>query len=213
MPKFITSIVPEKTALLVVDMSNGFVGPDYPFCVERGTKFAPKINALLNEFRSRSMFVLFTTHVFRADKADLPRNVRLCEWSGDGTVLLDGTPDVEVYPVCGPKEGEIVLKKHHYSSFFNTDLDVILRANGVDTIVITGVNTDICCHGTATDAFFRSYKVIVLEDLNGTPGWEDCGLGNISPDEQHLAFINCLAATTAHVMSSDEFLSYLNKSA
>ena len=106
-----------------------------------------------------------------------------------------------------PKEGEIVVKKHHYNAFYNTDLNIILQAAEIDTVAITGVCTDVSCLYTAREAFYLNYKTLVIEDLNGTRAWPDFGYGTVTCREQHLAAINSLAATGAQIMSSEEFCS------
>jgi nicotinamidase-related amidase len=58
--------------------------------------------------------------------------------------------------------GEHVIKKHRYSGFFGTDLDIILREWGIDTVIISGTTTENCCHATARDAMFRNYRVVFL---------------------------------------------------
>jgi ureidoacrylate peracid hydrolase len=66
-----------------------------------------------------------------------------------GEALADGALGVEIYPAIAPQEGEIVIKKHRYSAFYGTDLEIVLRNLGVRTVVITGVTTENCCHATA----------------------------------------------------------------
>lgn len=206
MPEFVDKINPSKTAVLVIDMTNGFVAPNAPVYVDAGNKFAPKLDKFLDKCREKNIKIIYTTHIYRDDMADVQRNVAKVPWSQNGSVLHESDEDVKIYPPCGERAGEIILKKHHYSAFYNTDLDVILRANNIDTLIITGVCTDVCCFATSRDAFFREYKVIFAEDLTGSPGWPDCGVGEVSPEETHLSFINNLAATTAQVMSGSAIL-------
>src|SRR6266852_8654923 len=73
--------------------------------------------------------------------------------------LVDGTPGVDIYPELAPAAGEHVIKKHRYSGFFGTDLDIILREWGVDAVIVSGTTTENCCHATAREAMFRNYRV------------------------------------------------------
>ena len=99
--------------------------------------------------------------------------------SRNRAALVDGTPGVDIYPELAPAAGEHVIKKHRYSGFFGTDLDIILREWGVDTVIISGTTTENCCHATARDAMFRNYRVVFLSDATATydyPGprlWRD----------------------------------------
>lgn len=205
MPKFYTHVDPKTTAVIVVDMTNGFCAPGAPIYVEMGYRFAPKLNDFLNQCRQQGLRVLYTTHVYRADGADLNPLARR-EHAEKGPSLIAGTRDVEIYPVCAPAKGEIVLEKHFYSSFYGTDLDQLLTVAGIQTLVITGVCTDVCCFATARDAMALGYDVVFLADLNGTFSHEDCGLGRFTDMQHHVATLNNLAATNADVMESDTFL-------
>jgi hypothetical protein len=87
--------------------------------------------------------------------------------------LVDGEPGIEIYPEIGPQGNDIVIKKHRYSGFYGTDLEIVLRGLGVDTVIVTGVTTENCCHATARDAMFRDYKVVF--------GCRSCCPLNLSP--------------------------------
>jgi ureidoacrylate peracid hydrolase len=115
--------------------------------------------------------------------------------------LVDGTPGVEIYPDLAPKPGEHVIKKHRYSGFFGTDLDIILREWGVDTVIISGTTTENCCHATARDAMFCNYRVVFLSDATATYDYPDRGFGTMANADVHNATLVILAASTAHVMS------------
>src|SRR4051812_7165183 len=118
--------------------------------------------------------------------------------------LVDGTAGVEIYPELMPAPGEHVIKKHRYSGFFGTDLDIILREWGIDTVIISGTTTENCCLATARDALFRNYRVVFLADATATYDYPDRGYGAMSAAQVHHATLVILAASTAHVMSVDE---------
>jgi ureidoacrylate peracid hydrolase len=115
--------------------------------------------------------------------------------------LVDGTSGVEIYADLAPAPGEHVIKKHRYSGFFGTDLDIILREWGIDTVIIAGTTTENCCHATARDAMFRNYRVIFLSDATATYDYPDRGFGSMPAAEVHHATLVVLAASTGHVMS------------
>lgn len=122
----------------------------------------------------------------------------------NGEALADGTPGVEIYPEISPQPGEQVIRKHRYSAFFGTDLDMILRGSGVDTVIIAGATTENCCHATARDAFFHDYKVVFLSDATATFDYPDLGFGEMSASEVDAAILIILAASSANVMSVDQ---------
>ena len=123
----------------------------------------------------------------------------------DRSSLVDGSPGVEIYRDIAPAPDEHVIKKHRYSAFFATDMDLILREWGVTSVVISGTTTENCCHATARDAMFHNYRVAFLSDATGTFDYPDVGWGAMSAVEVHKATLTILAFSTAHVMTVDEF--------
>ena len=154
--------------------------------------------------------VVYTTHAHRADGCDMGLFDDLYPPVADRSSLIDGTPGVEIFGALAPKPGEHVIKKHRYSGFFGTDLDMILREWGIKTVVVSGTTTENCCHATARDAMFNNYKVVFLSDATGTFDYPDVGQGALSADEVHRATLTILAFSTAHVMTSAEFLGRIN---
>jgi len=78
---------------------------------------------------------------------------------------MKGTEGSELVDELMPKEGDYVLEKRAYSAFHETGLDMLLRALGVYTVILTGLHTNICVRHTAADAFFKGYRIIVPIDL------------------------------------------------
>ena len=78
---------------------------------------------------------------------------------------LAGSWGAEVVDELPIAEADIVIPKRRYSGFFQTTLDLTLRERGIDTVIVTGVVTNICVRSTVHDAFFLRYKVFVPEDL------------------------------------------------
>jgi len=120
--------------------------------------------------------------------------------------LVDGGTGVEIYDELKPLPDEIVIKKHRYSGFYGTDLDIVLRSSGMETVIVTGVTTENCCHATARDALFHNYGVIFLSDATGTTDYPDLGYGAMTAAEVHRASLIILAMSTAHVMTVDEMI-------
>jgi ureidoacrylate peracid hydrolase len=86
-----------------------------------------------------------------------------------GRILVEGTWNTEILPRLAPREGDLVVPKHRYSGFFETNLDSILRARGVRHLIVTGCTTSVCVESTVRDAMFRDYGCVVLEDCTGEP--------------------------------------------
>jgi biuret amidohydrolase len=197
-------INPIKTAMIVVDMQNDFVAPGAPMETPAARRVVPKIAEALNFCRDVGIKVIYTAHVHRRDGCDMGLFDDLHPPIANRHALVDGTPGVEIYPELSPQLGEHVIKKHRYSGFFGTDLDIILREWGIDTVIISGTTTENCCHATARDAMFRNYRVVFLADATATYDYPDRGFGSMPNAEVHHAALVILAASTAHVMSVED---------
>jgi biuret amidohydrolase len=197
-------IDPKKSAMIVVDMQNDFVASGAAMETPAARQIVPKIAEALGICRDAGIKIIYTAHVHRSDGCDMGLFDDLHPPIANRDALVDGTPGVEVYPDLAPAPGEHVIKKHRYSGFFGTDLDIILREWGIDTVIISGTTTENCCHATARDAMFRNYRVVFLSDATATYDYPDRGFGAMPAVEVHHATIVILAASTAHVMSVDD---------
>ncbi|MBI5229445.1 cysteine hydrolase [Candidatus Micrarchaeota archaeon] len=143
-----------KTTVIVIDMINDFVTG--VFKSARAAKIIPNIKALLDYARKQGVPIVYTTD------AHLP-NVDP-EFDVWGSHAVAGTWGAEIVDELKPHKGDFRVLKRKYSAFQGTDLDQLLRELKVDTVILTGVVTDICIQHTAADAFFRGYKIIVPKD-------------------------------------------------
>lgn len=142
-----------RPALVVVDMLNDFI--DGALATPEAKATVAPARRVLDAFRRNGWPVIYV------NDAHYPTDIEMPLW---GPHAMKGTKGAEVYSELSPREGEYVLEKHAYSGFFGTALDHILRSLGVDTVVLVGLDADICVRHTAADAFFRGYKVVVVRD-------------------------------------------------
>ena len=201
MPYRFEHLNPARTAMIVVDMQNDFVAPGAGLQSGQAHAMVPKLAETLTFCREHGIKVIYTAHVHRSDGCDMGLFKDLYPPIADGSVLVDGEKGVEIFPELTPAPGEHVIKKHRYSGFFGTDLDIILRGWGIESVIISGTTTENCCHATARDAMFNNYKVIFLSDATGTFDYPDVGSGAMSAEEVHRATLTILAFSTAHVMT------------
>ncbi len=148
-----------KEAVLVIDMLNDFVKPGGTLRVERAERIIPKLKALLDWARGKGLPVIYACDAHRKGV-----DAELALW---GDHAIEGTWGAQVIEELKPQEGDFVVRKRRYSAFFGTDLDLLLRELGVDTLILTGLVTNVCVQHTAADAFFRGYKVVVVSDCCG----------------------------------------------
>jgi nicotinamidase-related amidase len=96
---------------------------------------------------------------------------------------------------------DILLEKPHYGAFYETNLELLLRRRGIDTIIITGIATNVCCDTTAREAMVRDFRVFFLSDGTTTGGVE-----GISRDEVQRATLATLGMCFAQVLTVDEMI-------
>ena len=200
-------IQPEKTALIVFDMINSFIAEGSPFeTFGAREELVPKLKKLLKACRLKKIQVIYTNEALRADGSDAGRLADIWPPIKEGKVLIKGTKEVEVYGEIKPEEGDIVIEKHRYSAFHATDLDLILRNKGIDTLIICGVSSIIGVETTARDAFVRDYKVIFPSDGSMCDDLPDLGWGPVSRQEIQKVLLTTMAKAVAHVVSIDEII-------
>src|SRR4051794_6465513 len=209
----INEIDPRRTAMIVVDMQNDFVAAGAPMETPAARAIVPVLAETLTLCREAGVRIIYTAHVHRRDGSDMGLFDDMHPPIASRAALVDGTPGADIYPDLAPRPDEHVIKKHRYSGFFGTDLDIILREWGVDTVIISGTTTENCCHATARDAMFRNYRVVFLSDATATYDYPDHGFGPMPNEQVHHATLVILAASTAHVMSVSEMAERLQAGA
>ena len=153
----------ETTAILVVDMLNDFVTGALK--CDRGLKIVPKTAELVNGARRAGVPVIFCND---AHLKGVDHELKL--W---GDHAIAGTKGAEVIPELGVCEGDYVVPKRRYSGFFRTDLDLLLRELGVETVVMTGLHTHMCVRHTSADAYCLGYEIVVAADATDSFTKED----------------------------------------
>ena len=155
-----------ESALLIIDMQKDFILPGAPLEGWNCMAIVPNIAALINTFRKYDRPVFWTKHVHQG--ADI--GVLEPMWPSTGPkskeqALVKGTPGTEIISeLPAPLSTELVIEKHRYSAFYQTDLELNLRTMGIKTLVITGVHTNICCESTARDGFMRDFQILSVSD-------------------------------------------------
>jgi nicotinamidase-related amidase len=153
-------------ALIIIDVQHAFC--DVAEWAER----IARINSLTDAWRAAGLPVIYTQEVHRASGIDFGR-----ELDGTETVhCLDDDPTTAI--ALDPRPGDHVITKRRYSCFIGTDLEILLRGLGVQTIVLAGALTDVCVHYTFADAHQRDLYARVVTDCVGgsTPEASDASL-------------------------------------
>ena len=182
---------PGSTALLIIDMQRDFLEPG-GFGELLGNDVAllrstiGPCRLVLDAARASGLTVIHTREGHRADLADAPPSKLarggLAVGIGDagpmGRVLVRGEAGHGIIPELAPLAGEPVIDKPGKGAFYETDLDLILRNNGIRTLIVCGVTTEVCIHTTVREANDRGYECLVLADCVGSyfPEFQRVGL-------------------------------------
>jgi nicotinamidase-related amidase/ribosomal protein S18 acetylase RimI-like enzyme len=155
-----------KSALIIIDMQNGFLNPESPLCIKGARATLPACARVIRACRRAGIPVIFVNRAYRADGSDV-EHTRRQVWAAGGKPLTPGSTgplSVENPPEFerSPQDYEII--KPRYSAFFQTPLDLLLRRLNVDTVLLTGTTTPNCIRTTCYDAISLDYSVVALED-------------------------------------------------
>lgn len=174
-------IDPAETAVIVVDMQNAYATKGgyvdlAGFDIAGAAGAIAKTKAVLDAARAAGVTVIYFQNGWDKDyieagtpgspnwhKSNALKTMRARPELA-GTLLAKGTWDYAIVDELAPQPGDIMIAKTRYSGFFNTNIDSVLRARGIRTLVFTGVATNVCVESSLRDAFHLEYFGVVLED-------------------------------------------------
>ena len=155
-----------KSAFIVIDMENGFVSPEAAHCIRFAHQSVPVLTRAVECAREKGIPVFFVKRIYRLDGSDVEMT-RYKSWVKGGRAMAPastGTSSAQAPEGLRPKPGDYTIVKPRWSAFFGTELDLVLRRLGIDTVILTGTTTPNCVRTTCYDANSLEYNVVVLED-------------------------------------------------
>jgi ureidoacrylate peracid hydrolase len=200
---------PGKTALVVVDMQNAFMLPGVAHALcPMAEKIVPNINRLARAVRETGGTVVWIKTTFTKDA--------LRTWStyfdmvtpehGAKRVqaLSAGSEGHQLWAALEVRAEDLIVEKNRFSAFIqgSSDLAEILRQRGIDTILVTGTVTNVCCESTARDAMMLNFKTIMVTDGNAAV-----------TDQDHTASLCAFYLTFGDIMSTDMLIGCLGRTA
>ena len=161
-------IEPARATFLLIDMQNGFIDGASPLCIAGAAATVPTCARALEAARAHGVPVYHVRRTYAADGSDVEA-VRWKAWAEGGRPLSPADPiSLDCPPELAPAPGEPVVVKPSWSAFFGTDLDALLRARGIGTLVLAGTTTPNCVRSTAYDGLARGFNVAVLRDATSS---------------------------------------------
>jgi ureidoacrylate peracid hydrolase len=161
---------PRLAALLVVDVQNDFVSPEGSAGkrgedVSAALAMVPNLIRVIEVGRRVGLTIIYikTTH---SEWTDTPSWIYRSSQKSGLSTCREGTWGAEFYQGISPRSSERVVIKHRYSAFINTDLNTVLRARGIQSVLVCGVATNVCVETTARDAYMYDYYVTMIDDCS-----------------------------------------------
>ena len=169
--KIFDSIDPARTAHIIVDLQNGFMAPGAVSEITTAREIVPNVNSISAACRSVGAINVFLQHTIDAKAhetwstwfeyfANADRRKRMDE------TFTEGSFGHQLWPLLEVTDADLKVKKHRFGAFVegSSGLHAMLQARGIDTLIITGTATNVCCESTARDAMMMNYKVIFVAD-------------------------------------------------
>lgn len=201
------SVDPARTALIVVDMQNAFVkeGAGHAY-VEEAASTCPNINRVADALRKAGGTVVWILNTVTPESLESWSHFHRELSTPAGfkrrtEAMSEGAHGHELYETLNPAAGDLTVRKSRYSAFIqgSSDLDQVLRSRGIDTVLITGTATNVCCESTARDAMMLNYRTLMVSDA--------C---SASTDEQHAATLYSFIINFGDVQTTDEIVKRLH---
>jgi ureidoacrylate peracid hydrolase len=203
---------PRRCALLVVDLQRLFVEGYPPISAPEGPTVLEAMNKLSATCRELGILVIYTAHALRPDLANIGTLEQQFPPMKDG-LLSSGTEAVGIDERYVIEPQDIYLEKPRFGAFTGTDLELILRGKGIDTVIIGGIATNVCCETTAREANHREFKVVFLSDGTTSGEYADVGFGALTPAEVQKATLTIIAYAFGEVTTCDDVATRLRHSA
>jgi ureidoacrylate peracid hydrolase len=196
-------LVGVKTALLVIDLQNIFLLPGMPCEVPIAREILPNVNRLASAVRGAGGIVVWIQMVADPDPSSWSVYHAMRDQAKQAaitTMLQPGHAAQALHAELQVEPGDLLVEKRRYSAFIqgSSDVDAQLRARGVDTVVVAGTLTNVCCESTARDAMMLNYRVVFVSDANAA-----------RDDATHNATLGNILSTFGEVLTTDEVVDLL----
>jgi ureidoacrylate peracid hydrolase len=198
------SIAAQRTALVVVDMQNYFCAPGFPAEVAASRATVPAINRMAQALREAGGCVAWVQTTARGASERWARHHQFMLEPGRVQArlakLAEDAEGFRLFPELDSQPSDLFARKIMYSAFINgsSDLHEQLGRRGIESLLVAGTATNVCCESTARDAMMLDYRVVMLSDANSA-----------FTQEEHATSLDNFALFFGDVMSVDEAIGRL----
>jgi ureidoacrylate peracid hydrolase len=204
-----------KCALLVFDMAKDFVAPGGVYELPGARDIVPNLQSLIGFCRTNDIPIMYTQYIVREDLSNIgiigeiwPEIKPLVQQRRG---FIKGAEGIEVYDPIKPEPQDTIIQKTRYSAFAHTDLELVLKGKNRDTLIVTGVSTNIGPETTVRDAVLKDYKVVFVSDCTANNDIPDMGWGKIPAELAKRVSFSVLAQAFCRVMTSKELINELSQ--
>jgi nicotinamidase-related amidase len=192
------TMVPSRTALINVDMQNCFV-ENSPIAAPGGLQVLDRVNLLASKCRDAGILVIHARHVLRPDgsNAGILLQIPLVKQG----IINRGSNSADFHKGLVIDQSDVILEKPRFGAFHGTDLELLLRSRGIDTVIVTGISTNVCCETTAREAAVRDFHVLFVGDATAT-----FGAGELSAEAIQKATCTTIDLIFGRVVTVDELV-------
>src|SRR6516225_1281726 len=201
------SLNPKRTAHIVVDLQNGFMAPGQVAEIATAREIVPNVNRISTALRAAGGLVIYiqntfdpvavtTWSIFFEHFCTPERRRRMIETFSPGAFGHAIWPGLQVLPQ------DLRVEKRRFGAFApgSSELHAILQERNIDTLIVTGTATQVCCESTARDAMMLNYKVFFIADGNAT-----------FTDDEHNATLSAMAHTFCDVIDADTMVAIIER--
>jgi len=199
------SLAAARTAHVVVDLQNGFMAPGAVAEIPTAREIVPNVNRISGALRAAGGQVVYIKNTFDDVAVSTwstyfehfctpARRARMIE------AFSPGAPGHALWPRLDVQPQDLQVQKRRFGAFAPgaSDLHAILQARGIDTLIVTGTATQVCCESTARDAMMLNYKVFFVSDGNAT-----------FTDAEHNATLSVMAHTFCDVIDTESIVAMI----
>ena len=199
-------MAPSRTALVVVDLQNGFMMDGVAHAViEQARDIVPAVNRLAATLREAGGTVVWvrtaaTEESFKSWSIAYEKLANPARAQKRIAALTPGSLGHQLWAAMDVQPADVIVDKTRFSAFIqgSSTIEASLRARGIDTLLITGTATNVCCESTARDAAMRNFQTVMVSDALAA-----------KTDEEHNATLMNFALNFGDVMTTDEAIDYL----